>query len=86
MIVKMIKDLGRRMYAQNEKLEIFNNELEKMQNNKIEMNTITEMKNTLEEINSGLNDSEEQTDGLEDNVVQITTTEQKEEWKEMKTI
>ena len=86
MIVKMIKDLGRRMYAQNEKLEIFNNELENMQNNKIEMNTITEMKNTLEEINSGLNDSEEQTDGLEDNVVQITTTEQKEEWKEMKTI
>ena len=80
MIVKMIKDLGRRMYAQNEKLEIFNNELENMQNNKIEMkNTITEMKNTLEEINSGLNDSEEQTDGLEDNVVQITTTEQKEE-------
>ena len=41
-------------------------------------NTITEMKNTLGEINR-LNDSEEQTDGLEDNVVQITTTEQKKE-------
>ena len=79
MIVKMIKDLGGRMDAQNEKLEVFNNELENIQNNKIKMkNTITEMKNTLGEINR-LNDSEEQTDGLEDNVVQITTTEQKKE-------
>ena len=75
------------MGAQNEKLEIFNNELEKIQKNKIKMkNTITEMKNTLEEINSRLNDSTEQTDGLEDSVVQITTTEQKKEWKEMKTV
>ena len=79
MIVKMIKDLGRRMDAQNEKLEVFNNELENIQNNKMKMNTITEMKNTPGEINSRLNDSEEQTDGLEDNVVQITTTEQKKE-------
>ena len=42
-------------------------------------NTRTERKNTLEEINSRLNDSAEQTDGLEDSVVQITTTEQKKE-------
>ena len=42
-------------------------------------NTRTERINSLEEINSRLNDSAEQTDGLEDSVVQITTTEQKKE-------
>ena len=61
------------MDAQIKKIkEMFNQGLEDLKKK-------TEMKNTLEEINSGLNDSEEQTDGLEDNVVQITTTEQKEE-------
>ena len=33
MIVKMIKELGMRMKAQREKLEVFNKELENIQNN-----------------------------------------------------
>ena len=32
MIVKMIKEVGRRMNAQNEKLEVFNRELENIKN------------------------------------------------------
>ena len=44
-IIKMIKELGRRMDAQSEKLEVFNKELENIKNNKKEMkNTITEIK------------------------------------------
>ena len=42
-------------------------------------NTITEMKNTLEGINSRLNDSKEWISDLEDRVVEITATEQKKE-------
>ena len=54
----MIKELGRRMDAQSKKL-VFNKELENTKNNQREMkNTITEMKNILEGINSRLNDSE----------------------------
>ena len=50
----MIQDLRKRMEAQMEKLqEIFNKELEYLKNKQTEMNnTITEMKNTLEGINS----------------------------------
>ena len=33
MIVKMIKELGRRMDAQSEKLEVFNKELGNIKNN-----------------------------------------------------
>ena len=33
MIIKMIKEFRRRMYAQSEKLEIFNKELENIKNN-----------------------------------------------------
>ena len=40
-------------------------------------NTITEMKDALEGINSILNDTEEQTSELEDRIVEITATEQK---------
>ena len=40
-------------------------------------NTITEMKNPLEGINSRVNDTEEWTSKLEDRVVEITDSEQK---------
>ena len=40
-------------------------------------NAITEMKNTLEGINSRLNDSEKWISELEDRVVEITTPKQK---------
>ena len=61
MIVKMTQDLGKRTDAQTEKIqEIFNKELEDLKNKQTEMNnTITEMKNALEGINSRLNEAEE---------------------------
>ena len=40
-------------------------------------NTITEMKNTLEGINSRLNDTEKEISELEDRVLEITNTKQK---------
>ena len=40
---------------------------------------ITEMKNTLEGINGRLDNTEEQTNGLEDRVVEITQSEQQKE-------
>ena len=46
-------------------------------------NTITEMKNTLEGINSRINEAEEQRSELEDRMVEITATEQNKE-KRMK--
>ena len=43
------------------------------------------MKNTLGGIYTRLNDSEGWISELEDRVVEITATEQKKEWREMKT-
>ena len=48
-------------------------------------NTITEMKNTLEGINSRITEAEEQISELEGKIVEITTTEQNKE-KRMKRI
>ena len=46
-IIKMVKELGRRMDAQCKKLEVFNKKLENIKNNQTEMkNTVTEIKNT----------------------------------------
>ena len=42
-------------------------------------NTITEMKNTLEGINSRITEAEEQINELEDRVVGITTMEKNKE-------
>ena len=47
--------------------------------------TITEMKNTLEGINSRITEAEERISDLEDKIVEITTAEQKKE-KRMKRI
>ena len=54
MIVKMIQDLGKRMEAKIEKMqEMFNKDLEELKNKQTEINnTVTEMKTTLEGINS----------------------------------
>ena len=60
MIVKIIQDLGKRMEAQTKKIqEVFNKELEDLKNKQMN-NTITEMKNTLEGINNGINEAEEE--------------------------
>ena len=50
-------------------------------------NTKTEMKNTLEGINSKLNDTENWSSKLEDRVAEITDAEKKKkkEWEEMRT-
>ena len=60
MIAKMIQDLGKRMEAKIEKMqEMFNKDLEELQNKQTEMNnTITENKNTLEGINSRITEAE----------------------------
>ena len=48
-IVKIIKEVGRRMDAEREMLEVFSKELENTKNNQTDMkNTITEMKNKTE--------------------------------------
>ena len=58
-----------------------NKELENIKNNEIELkNTITEMKSTLEGINSRLNEEEWLTE-LEDRVVEIIMAEQKKKIK-----
>ena len=64
---------------QSEKLEVFNKELENIKNSQTEMNTITEMKNTLEGINSRITEAEERISELEDRTVEITAEEQKKE-------
>ena len=53
-VVKMIQDLGKTIEAKIEKMqEMFNKDLEELKNKQTEMNkTITEMKTTLEGINS----------------------------------
>ena len=48
-------------------------------------NTINEIKNSLEGINSRITEAEEQISDLEDKIVEITTTEQSKE-KRMKII
>ena len=45
-------------------------------------NTITEMKTTLEGINSRITETEEQISDLEDKMVEFTTAEQNKEKKE----
>ena len=58
MIVKMFKELRRRLNEQGEKLEVFNRELRNINKNRIEMkNAITEMNNTLKGFNSKLNNT-----------------------------
>ena len=66
MIVKMIKELRRRMLEQSGKLDVFNKELENIKNQTELKNTVTEMKNELEGINSRLNEAEEWISELED--------------------
>ena len=67
----MIQELGNRLEAQKEKLQKgFNKELPKLKY------TITEMKNTLEGIDSIINEAEGWNSELEDRGVEITAAEQ----------
>ena len=78
-IVKMIQDLGKTVEAKIEKMqEMFNKGLEELRTKK-QRRKITEMKNTLEGINSRITEAEERISDLEDRMVEITATEQKKE-------
>ena len=72
MIVKMIKNLEKEM---GEMQKSFNKDLEELKNKHAE-NRITEIKNTLERINSRIFEAEEQISKLEDKMVEITSEEQ----------
>ena len=59
---------------------MLNGELEDLKNKQTEMNdTICEVKNTLEGINSRINEAEEQINELEDILVENTAAEQNKE-------
>ena len=77
MIVKMIQNLGNRM----EKIqETFNKDLEEEKSKQTAMdNTITEIKNTLEGINSRITEAKEWISELKDKMVEITAKEQNKE-------
>ena len=93
MIVKTIQDLRRRMQAKIKKMqEMFNKDLEELEKKQLEElknkqtemnNTITEMKNTLEGINSRITVAEEWISDLEVKMVEFTAMEQNKE-KRMK--
>ena len=71
MRVKMIKNLENKMEKMQESV---NKDLEKLKN-KHTNNTITEIKNTLEGINSRISEAEKTICELEDNMLGITSEE-----------
>ena len=75
----MIQNLGNRM----EKIqETFHKDLEELKSKQIMMNnTINEIKNLLEGINSRTTEAEERISDLENEIVEITTAEQNKEKK-----
>ena len=83
MTVKMIQNLANRM----EKIqEMFNKDPEELKSKQTMMNnTINEIKNSLEGINSRTTEAEERISYLEDKIVEITTADQNKE-KRMKRI
>ena len=72
MTVKMIKNLENKMEKMQESV---NKDLEELKN-KHTNNTIIEIKNTLEGINSRILEAEEQISELEDKMVETTSEEQ----------
>ena len=72
MIVKMIKNLERKMKKMQESI---NKDLEELKN-KHTNNTITEIKYTLEGISSRISEAEERISELEDKMVEITSEKQ----------
>ena len=83
MMVKMIQNLGNRM---EEIQETFNKDLEQLKSKQTVMNnTVKEIKNPLEGINSRITEAEERISDLEDKRVEITTVAQNKE-KKMKRI
>ena len=66
--------------------ETFNKDLEELKSKQTMMNnTINEIKNSLEGINSRITKAEERINDPEDKIVEITTTEQKKEQRKKRT-
>ena len=83
MIVKMIQNLGNRM---DKIQQTFNKKLKEQKSKQTVMNnTINEIKNSLEGINSRITEAEKRISDLEDKIVEITTAEKNKE-KRMKRI
>ena len=75
----MIQNLRKRMEANIKKLQgMFNTDLEELKNKQMN-NTITEMKSTLEGINSKITESEERISDMENRMVEFTAKEQNKE-------
>ena len=77
MIVKIIQNLGNSI---DKMQETFNKDLEELKSKQTMMkNTINEIKNSLEGINSRITEAEEGISDMEDKTVEITTAEQNKE-------
>ena len=77
MIVNVIQNLGNRI---DKMQETFNKDLEELKRSQATTkNTINEIKNTLEGINSRITQAEEWISDLEDRMVEITAAEQNKE-------
>ena len=77
MIAKMIQNLGNKM---DKIQETFNKDLEELKSKETVMNnTISEITNFLEGINSRITKAEERISDLEDKIVEITMAEQNKE-------
>ena len=85
MIVKMIQNFVNNIETQINRLEpqikriqeMFNKDLEEIKNRKsLMINTVTEIKNILQGINSTITEAEEWISELEDRMVKITAREQ----------
>lgn len=87
MLVRMIQDFGKKIEARIDELEeTFNKGIEDLKIQQAEMiNTIAEIKNSLKENNSIIQEAEEQKSQVEDTLVEITDVEQNKE-KRMKRI
>jgi len=67
MIVKIIQNLENRMEKMQESINTFNKDLEEIKNKQmVKKSTVTEIKNTWEEINSKISETEERISELED--------------------
>ena len=74
MVIKMIQNFGNRMEKMQESV---NKDVEELKSKHTETNyTITEIKNTLEGINSRISEAEEWISELEDEMVGITAEKQ----------
>ena len=84
MDIMMLSELEKRT---DEHSENFNEKLENREKNQSELkNKIMEMKNSLEGINSRVDDTEEWISNLDERLEEITQAKQKKELKRMRTV